>query len=201
MPNWCQNSVVLSHQDPEVLARVVKAFNEKRLLDEFVPCPKPLREVSRGWGGPDGYEKELRESIYALNKKHFGFETWYEWCIANWGTKWDVDTQGGHAEPNGEQFVRLSFMSAWGPPLAAFWTMVEEQGFSIDAYYYEDGMGFCGHWVDGLDDCYEIQSNSEWIKNNIPEDIDAEFGISEFLEEQEVDDETRSYGPQGANHA
>lgn len=185
MPNWCQNSVVLSHSDPEVLSRVVEAFKKEELLQEFVPCPKPLREVSRTYGGPDGYEKELREATYALNKKHFGFETWYEWCIANWGTKWDVGGKDGYVRSEEKNSVRLSFMSAWSPPLEAFWTMVEEQGFSVDAYYYEGGMAFCGHWVDGLDDCYQIQSDWEWVKNNIPEDIDAEFGISDFLAEHE----------------
>lgn len=27
---------------------------------------------------------------YLYNKEHFGYTTWYDWCIENWGTKWNA---------------------------------------------------------------------------------------------------------------
>jgi hypothetical protein len=38
--------------------------------------------------------------------------------------------------------------------------LLEEQGFSIEAFYYEPGMAFCGLWADGADYEYSIPSTS-----------------------------------------
>ena len=37
MPNWCMNNLTLSHEDPEMIARAERAFNEGKLLAEFIP--------------------------------------------------------------------------------------------------------------------------------------------------------------------
>jgi len=39
MPNWCNNTVTVNHSDPEMIARVRKAFQEGRLCEEFLPNP------------------------------------------------------------------------------------------------------------------------------------------------------------------
>jgi hypothetical protein len=51
--------------------------------------------------------------------------------------------------------------------------------------YYEPGMGFCGAWMDGEDEYYQIEGNSEWVEANIPEYIDEAFGISENMAQWE----------------
>jgi hypothetical protein len=30
---------------------------------------------------------------YRDNKKKYGYKTWYDWCVANWGTKWNAYNQ------------------------------------------------------------------------------------------------------------
>ena len=62
-------------------------------------------------------------------------------------------------------------------------------GFSITALYYESGMGFCGIWDNGSDEYYDIGGNSDWVKLNIPEEIDDEFGISLSMAEWEAEQE------------
>jgi hypothetical protein len=37
MPNWCYNTLSVSHSDPAQIARFVKAANDGRLFEEFVP--------------------------------------------------------------------------------------------------------------------------------------------------------------------
>ena len=37
MPNWCYNTVELTHEDPKMIARARAAFLDKGLLNEFVP--------------------------------------------------------------------------------------------------------------------------------------------------------------------
>jgi hypothetical protein len=41
-------------------------------------------------------------------------------------------------------------------------------------------MGFCGAWIDGVDEYYDIKEyKASWIQENIPRFIDDEMDISE----------------------
>jgi hypothetical protein len=78
----------------------------------------------------------------------------------------------------------LNFDSAWAPPIEAY-SKLMSMGFYVEAMYYEPGMGFCGAWFDGNDEYYQIEGNSEWVRENIPEHIDEAFAISEGMEQWE----------------
>ena len=44
---------------------------------------------------------------------------WYDWRIANWGTKWDVNVEGVDIDRRSPSELHYSFWSAWcGPYLA-----------------------------------------------------------------------------------
>jgi hypothetical protein len=61
-----------------------------------------------------------------------------------------------------------------------------ELGFSVRAYYYECGMGFCGVWEDGNDDYYEIGGESaDNVEDMLPSVLDEMFCISENIREWE----------------
>jgi hypothetical protein len=61
-------------------------------------------------------------------------------------------------------------------------------GFQVEAKYYESGMGFAGMYSDGCDDYYELSGMSaEDVEQKIPEELDAEFGISDSMYEWEND--------------
>lgn len=187
MPNWTNNIIELRHDDPEMIERAYKALNEDKFFSEFHPCPKELSNTVSGCV-EDGYATELHDFQKALNVKYFGFTDWYSWSNANWGTKWEVCEPfiSGHDS----NFLSASFDTAWSPPIA-FYEKLAELGFVVRAYYFEPGMGFCGIWDDGDDQFYNIEGNSEWVMNNIPHELDYEFGISENMaewEEQERED-------------
>jgi len=178
MPNWCSNSVVLKHEDPTFVARAREAASTG-LLQEFIPVPKDLMETVAGSFGDAEQQKEL-EIQTAYNIKNYGYSNWYDFCISEWGTKWDVsgevqDIDGG---------VMLNFDSAWSPPIEAY-SKLKSMGFYVEAFYYEPGVGFCGSWFDGDEDHYDIQGNSEWVTANVPEYIDEAFGISENMAQWE----------------
>lgn len=155
MPNWCSNTLTLSHEDPAEVARAVQAFRQGRLLQELVPNP------SGEWD--------------------------YDWSCANWGTKWDVGGQD-YGDPDVSedgQSMTINFDSAWSPPTGAYDSMVE-QGFEVEAMYYESGMCFAGVYSNGSDDYYEFSNmHSQEVKQTLPPDLDDYFGISETMAEYE----------------
>lgn len=185
MPNWCANTVEIYHNDPVMLERARKGFNEGKLLNEFMPCPEDL-QITAGFLGHDTPEQRELERKEQENIKKYGHKNWYDWQVANWGTKWDVGGDGMEAQdiPGG---LMLTFDSAWSPPCDAYATLVE-MGFSIRAMYYEPGMGFAGIWEDGCDDFYDYSGmNSTEIADALPEVLDEAFCISESAAEYEAE--------------
>ena len=39
MPNWCDNTLEVSHEDPAMVKRLTDAFAAGRLCEEFIPSP------------------------------------------------------------------------------------------------------------------------------------------------------------------
>ena len=112
----------------------------------------------------------------------------YNWCVENWGTKWDVGSDDGINEFTDTTLV-LYFDSAWAPPLAAYKAM-EELGFTVHAMYYEPGLCFAGIYEDGFDDYYEYSNlSSEEVADMIPDELDDTFNISEQLADWEEENE------------
>lgn len=184
MPNWCANDMVLKHRDPAMIERAITAFREGRLLDEFIPMPKELRESN---------SPERDEEVSRANIEKYGASSWYDWAVNNWGTKWDIGGEGEPVEQTDPNSVTMRFDSAWAPPIAAF-RILCARGFEVDAYYNEPGMAFCGHYVgseDGDDDDYREYSDtdSETVREVIGDDLDDHWGISEMLSEWERDSE------------
>ncbi len=179
MPNWCNNRLTLTHSDPAMIERVLKAKDS--LLMEFLPTPKELTETVAGFLGED--KREAHEAQQRANIEKYGYKDWYEWNIANWGTKWDVSADS--IEREDDNTVSMSFESAWSPPTGAYEKLME-LGFGVKAYYYEPGMCFVGKWEDGCDDYYEYGScTSETVREVIGEELDEYFGISEMMIEWE----------------
>ena len=188
MPNWCNNSLALTHENPEMIAKAVAAAEAGKLCETFVPCPQELQDAVCGSYNDPQQQAEL-EQKKAANIEKYGYPTWYEWSIDNWGTKWDPDIYAVTREDANN--ASFAFDSAWSPPVE-FYQKLEELGFIVEAYWYEPGMNFCGKWEDGCEDNYQIQGNSDWVYENIPRDIDEAMGISEGMaeweEEEEIDD-------------
>ena len=195
MPNWCNNDLHISHPDVKMMRRFVKAYNRNRLLNEFIPVPPELTDsgmsmeklmARRNKPYNADYEKELKEFTESLNKKYFGYKDWYDFCVSEWGTKWAIGFDSSYADyltpDSARGMVTVSFTSAWSPPIGAY-EKLSEMGFSIRAYYYEGGMGFCGSWIDGDDRYFNIEEyKSDWVKENIPQDIDDYMGISDCMQ-------------------
>ena len=183
MPNWCNNGITISHKDPAMIDRVIKG--QEGLLMEFIPTPKELVETVAGFMGED--KRAAHEAQQAANIAKYGYKDWYDWNVANWGTKWDFSLE--NVDRVDEHTVKAAFDSAWAPPTEAYAKLCA-MGFEIEAYYNEPGMGFVGKWVgdeeDYFDDYYEYDGyNSETVREAIGAELDDYFNISESMAEWE----------------
>ena len=191
MPNWCVNTITLKHSDPTMIKRAHDALERGEFLNEFHPVPLDLKIVAGRVGGDEDAEQQALVLQENANRDKYGYANWYDWCVNEWGTKWDVGDEGS-ATLNEDGSLSASFNSAWAPPIEAY-RMLEDLGFEIKAYYFEGGMMFAGIYEDGDDDYYEIGGmNSEQINAELPKELDEMFGISDSMEEyesEEADDE------------
>jgi hypothetical protein len=184
MPNWCNNSVEIYHDDPAMIERVRTAFNGEGLLGEFIPVPADLKIVAGRTGDPEENARII--ATEELNRIKHGYSNWYDFCVNEWGTKWEIGADGNPAQdiPGG---LLLGFDSAWAPPCAAY-EKLQAMGFRITAMYYEPGMAFAGVWDNGDDDYYEYGGmDSKEIADTLPAQLDEAFGISESVAEWEAE--------------
>ena len=183
MPNWCNNTLTLEHEDPAMIARAKAAFLDGRLLAEFIPVPDDLQIVAGSVPVAEEAEHKLKEE---LNRITHGYTNWYDFCVNEWGTKWDVGGDDGVLN-DFDGGIIVSFDSAWAPPTTAY-AKLEELGFKILAMYYEPGMAFAGVYEDGVDDYYEYGGlDSAGIAETLPSALDEAFCISESVAEWEAE--------------
>ena len=186
MPNWCNNNLTLEHDDPDMIRRAHEAIERGELLNEFIPVPEDLQIVAGRVG--DGDEQKELERKTAENVEKYGYGNWYDYCVGEWGTKWDIGEQGcSDVHPDGKM-MHASFDSAWSPPINAY-EKLEQRGFRDNAMFYEPGMAFAGSYADGNCDDFEISGMSaDDIERDYPE-LDEAFGISECMREYEAENE------------
>jgi len=203
MPNWCNNVVEIRHEDPAKLKALVEAYNEGKFCSYAIPVPESLHIVA-GRVGDDNDPKQIElEAQEKANLEKHGYATWYDFCVNEWGTKWDVGGDGDRIElEEGQDNTTLDFDSAWAPPLGVYAALMD-QGFSVRAYFYESGMCFAGIYDENGEDFYELNDmRSDEVADALPKDLDNMFSISEGIaqweEDNEEDEELYTWVKEGA---
>ena len=161
MPNWCQNVVYIDHDDKEKLNQI----------EEYL-------------------SKDDEDGFFNLLVPYPG-EWDYDWCITNWGTKWDAQVYEYSINDQGKLYV--SFDTAWGPPIV-FYDKLGEMGYEVEAFYREEGMAFAGWYIDGEDNYYEYGGMSaDEIDAELPVELNEMFSIAQYQrdyeEEQRMEEE------------
>lgn len=162
MPNWTSNS--LTTTNPEIIAKLkeCEAANNEDILDAFVPMPRALKGIiSGGAPAPDGtYVKLWRHGpdneiipITAAEEAeliaNYGTASWYDWSVAEWGTKWDAASTSFSIT---DTEAVVTFDTAWSPPQKWLDKVVEAHPEGrTQLAFSEGGMGFYGRdvYVDG----------------------------------------------------
>ena len=184
MPNYCSNYLTLTHEDPAMIVRAKDALERGEFLAEFIPVPEELQIVAGSVGNP--VEQAKLEADTQRNIEKYGYGNWYDYCVNEWGTKWDVGGDGQEVDITEDgTMLTTYFDSAWAPPTNAY-EKLQDMGFGVEAMYYEPGMAFAGKWDHGSDDYYEFGSMSaDQAESEIPSDVDFAFGITESIREYE----------------
>ncbi len=188
MPNWCNNDLTLRHSDSKMIDRAYSAIEKGQFLNEFIPVPQALLDTIAGY--PPESERETHETQKLENLANHGYKDWYDFCVGEWGTKWDVGGDGGSLRRIDDNIMEVSFLSAWSPPVDAYEKLIT-MGFEIKAYYDEPGMEFCGKWRgsgdDFVNDHHEYGNESaQTVRMFIGAELDDLWGISENMEMNEV---------------
>jgi hypothetical protein len=183
MPNWCNNYLELEHEDPAMIERAQKAFAEGKLLEEFCPVPASLHIVAGRLG--DGDEQKKLEEDTAENIRVHGYGNWYDYCVNEWGTKWDVGGDGDQATVESPNSIKMNFDSAWAPPTAAMDKFMD-LGFKVKLIYWESGMCFCGLYDENGDDYMDYTDlSADEVEAHINPEVDECMCIVENLREWE----------------
>ena len=187
MPNWCNNNISISGP-VETIKQLWEDANQEGeaggLLNAMAPQPKDMFHGNLG-------EKERKE---CADK---GILNWYDWNVSNWGTKWDVSTEGLEFTDNGDGTAMIEgwFDSAWAPPIGAYEKFCDDMdNCDLEASYHEGGMDFGGFWTKSDGDEYLENLHEEY---KLPEDeqsdlfkrIDEEYNLSESYDMWDEEEE------------
>ena len=164
MPNHCTNRVTFYSDDTtailklhEIFSRGMDENDERTVFGAFIPEPDwkntPLAEnevQEYSWDKPRGEVGELPvlkdkgfgESLYFPSTDKCD-DRWYNWRVANWGTKWDCYDLSIDED---EQELNLQFNTAWSPPEEICHALKEKfEDADIQWFYDEPGMEFAGY--------------------------------------------------------
>lgn len=185
MPNHCENNVNISGPKPDVLRlwQIIKNDQtEEAKLTRLYPMPEELRESpSAFYGDPVKQAEQLTIEVTMVEK--YGQKDWYNWALANWGTKWgDYDYISASLNDSLSETadIDLSFHTAWGPFSDTFWKKVSADfpTLTFITAYEESGMVFCGA---------EKYHNGKLVFERYIDDYNQIIGEPNWDDEDDVD--------------
>ena len=103
MPNHCKNILAITSDNAGLL---------QSLMDE-------LKQA-------DGYEVDFLSKLVPFTEET-NYVWDYDWCVENWGTKWDI-FDVTYASLEGDTLT-ISFSTAWSPPIPAVEKAADTYGF------------------------------------------------------------------------
>jgi len=146
------------HKDKKKKKQAVgqlKKFYKKAITKDSSFSIEPFYPTPKGLDAPDGLHDteipiEKRNKLRKLwdvqkevNIKKHGHETWYDWRIENWGTKWEVTGEEDYYDEG--DYVSYWFDSAWAPPSRAILEISKQFPLlSFGLKFEEPGCQFMG---------------------------------------------------------
>jgi len=175
MPNWCECELTVKGSKVELKKYIKQAKGPNGVLDfnKFIPYPEKFEEldesINQRWKEREKnlrrleaeYKAELEKYPVSLPSEELkklrnelpndGYnQGGYEWCIAQWGTKWNasdpllVKRLDADREEK-DDIILYDFSTAWSPPMPVVKKMSElfpELLFTLKCW--EGGGGYRG---------------------------------------------------------
>jgi len=166
MPNWCWNNLEVS--------------GDEKQLHEFVEKSTTTIGTSDLRSGD---EFSFEGTLPRGDRKD-----WYEWSIANWGTKWDACEP--HINNNDIDSFSVSFDTAWAPPIDWINNIMQDfPDLSFTLEYEEPGMCFGGrlsaqYKVIWDDFTWDLDQASECCEGKVYDTDDEEFTLPEKSDQE-----------------
>ena len=187
MPNWCWNNLEVTGDEKQLREFVEKSTKDKEREFSFngtYPMPKTLRITA---GTHLSFIEKIKRYI---NIKLYGHDNWYNWSIANWGTKWDACESC--INNNDINFFSVSFETAWGPPIDWIDNIMEDfPDLCFELEYEEPGMCYGGiltaqyeEIFDNVD--WELEQASECCEGEVYNQDDEEFSLPKHSLERQT---------------
>lgn len=143
MPNWTESVIRAEGVEADIreFLERVRGPDDPFDFNRIIPMPKLLRHTAKGchtfggqkyrsWYvinpdlkfGDDGYENNQRPftSEEEAVLRDIGYPDWYEWSVANWGTKWNACHVAIDELPVEDGAVEVTFDTAWAAPVPIF---------------------------------------------------------------------------------
>lgn len=152
MPNYCDNNLYIAGTEDDIvkfLQAICTADNfenaepdDYSILRKLLPTPEELDNTTTDWS-PDPEAQAENKRKNAENIAKYGYENWYDWNVAHWGTKWaDGETTMGIRS---DGYVSFSFETPWCSPEIGI-EKISEMFPTLEFVltYMEQGIGFVG---------------------------------------------------------
>lgn len=176
MPNWVTNEVRL-HGGESHIRQLLEQIKKDEFgigtidFEKIIPMPD---NIFRGALG----QKEMEQ---------YGKENWYDWSLANWGTKWNSYgyTKGEDYAPKDGETPYLRFCTAWAVPhpilqkLSEMFPDIriehewadEDIGYNCGRHEYYDGERTEEYYPESERERYEFAARVRDV------DLEADYGL------------------------
>jgi hypothetical protein len=201
MPNWTYNTLQVSGNKEflaDFIAKTIKRSNEedddsrdKFTFKELHPIPQALQG---DYSPLPKLENETDQEFQARmlrNKFLYGACDWYDWCVANWGTKWDACYT--ELEQIEEDYIYIKFNTAWSPPLDWFYKVIPMYpDLEFDLIFDIEGdencgilMGRKGDWELEMGTMFYTDEDGRMVEYNLKEHLWQYIDSQELITDED----------------
>ena len=170
MPNHTSTILNLTGNAKQIAAFIkgVTVGDNNMDFNGVVPMPEELRDTVKGSG-----EKASPELV-----AKFGFDNWYDWACANWGTKWGAYDAGEWKDNS------IFYQTAWSP--ASEFLLKASVLFPSVHFkhsYADEGGGFLG-WEEIFKGKVVQSMEMDW---ECPEGVELRKELGVWYDDEEAD--------------
>ena len=171
---------ILNHTDDKYFQNMLKNFTPIKISKLEMNEIQTIIEDNKEEIKKINYFDLILGQKYKDNIENYGASDWYDWRVANWGTKWNSCNTNINKEE-----LYIAFETAWDIAEPIIFKMILDNDIKeIDLYFADEGCSFCGKTTiskneNDLIDCINFDISEEFEQNF----VDSTF--SENLESLE----------------